>query len=75
MEPLAALWLRDQGAEPFWATPEKTGQHGQMGNCAAQLAGSGLKQGDLTAMAVEQNESLKSSASQLLTNGDDLGDE
>jgi hypothetical protein len=65
MEPLAALGLRDQGAEPFRATPEETGQHGQAGNGAAQLAGCGLEQGDLAAMAVEQNESLESGSSPL----------
>jgi hypothetical protein len=75
MEPLAALRLRDQGAEPFRAAPEETGQHGQAGNGAAQVPGSGLEQGDLAAMAVEQNESLESGASQLLTNGHDLGDQ
>jgi hypothetical protein len=75
MEPLAALGLRDQSAESFRAAPEEARQHGQAGNGAAQLAGSGLEQGDLAAMAVEQNESLEAGASQLLTNRHNLGDE
>lgn len=75
MQAIAALGLRQQGADSFRSAPEKTGQHRQRRMGGAQLAGGHLQQGDLAAVGVEEHKALKAGGRQLGADRHHLGDQ
>lgn len=68
MQPIRQLISRHEGLEFRNSTPEKTGKDGHRRGLNRQFSGSGLQQTDLTAMGVEQHQSLHTLVRELLTN-------
>ena len=65
MQSMHELTRWNQRVEPRNSTPQKTGQNSHVGTSLPQLSGGHLKQPDLTAMGVEQHQTLPAHAGQL----------